>query len=91
MLTIQEGLGGYGEEGSFPTASTAAAQQALAQSRQRRDERALDKGNQTLGQHAYCPALRSCVASCTLPRGALHKKSRASTGVPLPVLPSPCR
>ena len=41
----QESLGGYGEEGSFPaTASTAAAQQALTQSRQRRDERALDKG-----------------------------------------------
>ncbi|CAK0784720.1 hypothetical protein CVIRNUC_007924 [Coccomyxa viridis] len=39
----QEGLGGYGEDGAFPTASTAAAQQALAQSRQRRDERALDK------------------------------------------------
>ncbi|CAL5223154.1 g5623 [Coccomyxa viridis] len=40
----QESLGGYGEEGSFPaTASTAAAQQALTQSRQRRDERALDK------------------------------------------------
>lgn len=38
-------MGGYGEEGSFPTtASTAAAQQALAQSRQRKDERALDKG-----------------------------------------------
>ena len=43
---LQESLGGYGEEGSFPaTASTAAAQQALTQSRQRRDERALDKGN----------------------------------------------
>jgi hypothetical protein len=34
----------FGEEGAFPTASTAAAQQALVQSRQRRDERALDKG-----------------------------------------------
>ena len=67
VLTVQEGLGGYGEDGVFPTASTAAAQQALAQSRQRRDERALDKGAQSSGQPAHCLTLGHRVAPSTMP------------------------
>ena len=51
-------MGGYGEEGSFPaTASTAAAQQALTQSRQRKDERALDKGVLSMMLLALCICL----------------------------------
>lgn len=61
---VQESLGGYGEEGAFPaTASTAAAQQALTQSRQRRDERALDKGASSLSSSgpSVSPAGVTCI------------------------------
>lgn len=46
--------GTSGDHEALPTASTVAAQHALAESRQRRDERSLDKGARMLRD-------RSCV------------------------------
>ena len=75
-VMVQESLGGYGEEGSFPaTASTAAAQQALTQSRQRRDERALDKGTHAFALSGPALIIRVTPMGKSFSPGNLHMLS----------------
>jgi hypothetical protein len=50
--------GAAGEHDALPTPSTVAAQHALAESRQRRDERSLDKGAPPVLVHVFSEALK---------------------------------